>query len=150
MGRPLVLLLLVLLAGCASPSGSAPALSSVPKSSSAPAQVSCQPYGYAPVLITFGYAAGPTTSAAAEQTAVAMLRACAATPDESSVTVTITDLTSSVKAGSGGPMSPNAGQPVWAVQIDTTESVKGGAAYSAHYWIEVNQSTGVPTLIAYG
>ena len=63
---------------------------------------------------------------------------------------TITDLTSSVKAATGGPTSPNAGQPVWEVQIDTMESIKGGAAYPAHYWIEVNQATGVPTLTGYG
>jgi hypothetical protein len=124
-------------------------MSSMPELSSAPTQVSCQPYGYSPVLITFAYATGPTTATAAEQAAVAMLRSCAATPDESLVTVTITDLTSSVKAGTGGPMSPNAGQPVWQVQIDTMEGVKGGA-YPAHYLVEVNQATGVPTLIAYG
>jgi hypothetical protein len=43
----------------------------------------------------------------------------------------------------------NAGQAVWLVQIDTTECVKGGA-YPGHYLVEVNQATGVPTLVAYG
>jgi hypothetical protein len=78
-----------------------------------------------------------------------MMRACAATPDGSSVSVTITDLTSSVKEDTGGPMSPNAGQDVWRVQIDTMQDA-GGAPYPAHYLVEVNQATGVPTLIAYG
>jgi len=117
--------------------------------SSVPAQISCQPYGYSPVLITFAYTAGPATATAAEQTAVDMLRSCAATPDENGMTITITDLTSSVKAATGGPMSPSAGEPVWEVQIDTTEAAKG-EPYPAHYWVEVNQATGVPTLIAYG
>lgn len=137
MRRYYLLLPLALVAGCASPMGSAPA------------QVSCQPHGYSPAPITFAYPTGATTAASAEQTAVAMMRACSATPDEASVTVTITNLTSSVKEDTGGPMSPNAGQAVWLVQIDTTEAVKGGT-YPAHYWVEVNQATGVPTLIAYG
>lgn len=150
MRRHLVLLPLVLLAGCASTPGDAPTASPVPVSSPTPAQVSCQPFGYAPVLVPFAYVIGPTTSAAAEQTAVAMLRACAGTPDESGVTVTIEQLTSGVQGGTGGPKSPNASQAVWTVEIDTMESTKGGEPWPAHYWIEVNQATGVPTLIAYG
>lgn len=137
MRRDYLLLPLALVAGCASPLGPAPA------------QVSCQPYGYSPAPITLAYPNGPTTAASAEQTAVAMMRACSATPDEASVTVTITDLASNVKGGTGEPSGPNAGQAVWLVQIDTTEAVKGGA-YPAHYWVEVNQATGVPTLVAYG
>ncbi len=137
MGLFRLLIPLVLLAGCASPAATGRA------------QVSCQPYGYSPVPIEFSFAPGPATAASAEQAAVALIRSCAATPDGSSITVTITDLTSSVKDGTGEPTGPNAGQAVWLVQIDTTEAAKG-EPYPAHYWVEVNQSTGVPTLVAYG
>ncbi len=132
-----LLLPLALLAGCAN------------TASPRPAQVSCQPYGYSPAPITFSFASGPMSAGSAEQTAVALIRSCAATPDASSITVTITDLTSSVKEGTGEPRGPNAGQPVWLVQIDAREAVRGGT-YPAHYWVEVNQATGVPTLVAYG
>ncbi len=128
---------LTLLAGCASPS------------TPGPAQVSCQPYGDSPVPITFDFAHGAATAASAEETAVALIRSCAATPDASSLTITITDLTSSVTGSTGEPTGPNAGQAVWLVQIDTTETVAGGT-YQAHYLVEVNQGTGVPTLVAYG
>lgn len=150
MRRCMLPLLLALLSGCAGPQNSTPTTGSSPGVPAAPAKVSCQPFGYEPVLITFAYPIGPTTEKGAEQTAVGMLRACAATPDESGISVTIRDLTSGVKAATGGPKSPNAGQPVWEVKIDTMESIKGGAAHSAHYWIEVNQATGIPTMIAYG
>ena len=89
MRRSYLLLPLALVAGCASPMRSASPIDS------APPQVSCQRYGYSPAPITFAYPTGPRTAASAEQTAVAMMRACAAT-------------------------------------------------------VEVNQATGVPTLIAYG
>lgn len=150
MSRSLVLLVVLVLAGCAGPQIAAPATSPNSGAPATPANVSCQPFGYEPVLVTFAYPTGPTTSEVGEQTAVGMLRACASTPDASGVSVTITSLTSSVSGGTGGPKSPNAGEPVWEVKIDTMESVKGGDPYPAHYWIEVNQATGVPTLIAYG
>ena len=132
-----LLLPLTLLAGCAS------------TSNTGPPHVSCQPYGYNPVPITFSFAPGPATAASAEQTAVALIRSCAATPDASSITITITHLTSNVKDGTGVPGRPNAGQAVWLVQIDTTETVNGGP-YQAHYLVEVNEATGVPTLVANG
>jgi len=132
-----LLLPVTLLAGCAN------------TTSAGPAQISCQPYGYSPVPIALTFAPGPATAASAEQTAVALIRSCAATPDSSWITITITDLASNVKGGTGERSGPNAGQPVWLVQIDTTEAVKGGT-YPAHYWVEVNQATGVPTLVAYG
>ena len=132
-----LLLQLTLVAGCAN------------TTSPGPAQVSCQPYGYSPVPIALSFAPGPATAASAEQTAVALIRSCAATPDSSSITITIADLTSNVKGGTGEPSGPNAGKAVWLVQIDTTEAVKGGT-YPAHYLVEVNQATGVPTLVAYG
>jgi hypothetical protein len=132
-----LLLPLTLLAGCAN------------TANTGPVQVSCQPYGYNPVPIAFSFAAGLATAASAEQTAVALIRSCAATPDASSITITITDLTSNVRDGTGEPGGPSAGQAVWLVQIDTTEAVKG-VPYQAHYLVEVNQATGVPTLVAYG
>ena len=131
-----LLLPLTLLAGCAN------------TTSSGPAQLSCQPYGSSPVPIALSFAPGPATAASAEQTAVALIRSCAATPDSSSIDQ-IASLASNVKGGTGEPSGPNAGQAVWLVQIDTTEAVKGGT-YQAHYWVEVNQATGVPTLVAYG
>lgn len=137
MGLLRLLLPLALLAGCAN------------TTSPGPTQVSCQPYAYTPAPIAFSFAPGQVTAASAEQTAVSLIRACAATPDSSSITITITNLTSNVKNGTGEPTGPNAGQAVWVVQIDTTEAVKGGT-YEAHYWVEVNQATGVPTLVAYG
>ena len=148
--RPLVLLLVMTLAGCASPQSATPTTGPGSGAPAVSGRVSCQPFGYEPVLITFAYPAGPATAEVGGQTAVGMLRACASTPDESGVSATITKLTSSVSAGTGGPQSPNAGQSVWVVEIDTLESIRGGDAYPAHYWIEVNQATGVPTLIAYG
>ena len=54
-----------------------------------------------------------------------------------------------MKGGTGEPSGPNSGRAVWLVQVDTTEAVKGGT-YQAHYWIEVNEASGVPTLVAYG
>ena len=132
-----LLLPLALLAGCAT------------TTSPGPAQVSCQPYGYSPVPIALPVVPGPMTAASAEQTAVTLIRSCAATPESSSITITITDLTSTVNDGTGEPTGPNAGQAVWQVQIDATEAVKSGT-YKAHYLVEVNQATGVPTLVAYG
>jgi hypothetical protein len=58
-------------------------------------------------------------------------------------------MASSVRDGIGEPRGPNAGRPVWAVQVDTTETVRD-PSWQAHYWIEVNKATGVPTLTAYG
>ena len=133
-----LLLLLTLLAGCAN------------TTSAGPAQVSCQPYGYSPAPITFSFEPGTATAATAQQTAVALIRSCAATPDSSSITITITDLASTVKDGTGEPPGPNSGQAVWLVQIDTTEKTPNGGAYTAHYLVEVSQSTGIPTLVAYG
>ena len=112
-----LLLLLTLLAGCAN------------TTSPGPTQVSCQPYGSSPVPITLSFAPRPATAASAEQTAVALIRSCAATPDSASITITIIDLTSNVKGGTGGPSGPNSGEAVWLVQIDTTEAeVKGGTS----------------------
>lgn len=132
MRLSLILLPVALLTGCAGPASPAPGV------------VSCQPYGYSPAPIAFTFAPGPVTSSSAEQTAVALFRSCGASAPAS----TISDLRSSVSSATGGP-GPNAGQPVWLVQIDAT-STDPGASYGSHYLVEVNQATGVPTLIAYG
>jgi hypothetical protein len=129
-----LLLPLSLLAGCAS------------TTSPGPAQVSCLPDGYSPAPITFSFAPGPATAASAEQTAIALIRSCHATLDSSS----ITNLTSNVEEGTGRRKGPNSGQAVWLVEIDMTRTLNGGATGHQYYWVEVNQSTGVPTLVAYG
>jgi hypothetical protein len=123
---------MALLLGCTSgPSGS-------------PVAISCQPYGYTPAPISLSFPPGPVTASAAEQTAVALFRSC---QGPSSVTA----LTSSSKASTGLKTGPNAGQAVWLVQVDATiTEASPGASYGSHFLIEVNQTTGVPTVIAYG
>ena len=107
--------------------------------------ISCQPAGYTPAPISLSFAPGPVTSVVAQQTAVALFRACMLP------TTTITELTSDSVAATGSPRSPNAGQPVWRVQVDATVSEPSqGAVYRSHFWIEVLQATGAPTVIAYG
>jgi hypothetical protein len=107
--------------------------------------ISCQPFGYTPAPIAFSFASGPVTSSAAEQTAVALFRACVLP------TSTITELMSSSVAATGTPTGPNAGQPVWRVQVDATVNEPSpGGVYQSHFWIEVSQATGVPTVVAYG
>ena len=106
--------------------------------------ISCQPYGYTPAPVAFSFPPGPVTSAAAEQTAVALIRTC---QDDGA---TILDLTSSPESATGQPSGPNGGQPVWRVRVDATIRDPSGAGYQSHWWIEVNQATGIPTLVAYG
>ena len=148
---PAVGRLVILVAGLVVACGG-PAVSENPTTAVDPrvsAVVSCQPFGSPDVPITVTFASGPVTAEVAQATAIAMLRSCAATPDENGVTVTIAELSSSVKAGVGGRMSPNAGQPVWVVDLDTTEGVKADQ-WHAYYSIEVNMATGLPTLMAIG
>ncbi len=109
-----------------------------------PAAISCQPYGRTPAPIAFSYAPGPVTSAVAEQTAVALFRSCF-------VGATLTDLTSSSTSTTGMRDGPNQGQVVWLVQVDATVNEPSpGQPYQSHFLIEVNQTTGVPTVVAYG
>lgn len=109
-----------------------------------PVAISCQPYGYTPAPIAFSFPPGPVTSSAAEETAVALFRSC---QGPSSVTA----LTSSSKATTGIKTGPNTGQAVWLVQVDSTITEPSpGASYQSHFLIEVNQATGVPTVIGYG
>jgi hypothetical protein len=126
MRRLGLLPLLVLLVGCASPASP----SQMP--------VSCQPIDSSPRPIAFSFAPGNVTSSVAEQTAAALFRACQ-NPGS------VTDLTSSSKATTGVKLGPNAGQAVWLVQVDAT--VAGAASVRVAYLIEVNQATGVPTII---
>ena len=106
--------------------------------------VSCQPFGYTPAPIAFSFAPGSVDASRAEETAVALYRACHGSAG------TVSNLTSSTSSATGSFGGPNAGQSVWQVQVSATVTDPSGATYQSHYWIEVNQSTGVPTLIAYG
>jgi hypothetical protein len=132
MRRLWVLLPIALLLGCTSaPNGSAVA-------------ISCQPYGYTSAPIAFSFPPGPVASSVAEQTAVALFRSC---HEPSSITA----LTSSNKASTGIKVGPNAEQAVWLVQVDATITEPSpGSSYQSHFLIEVNQTTGVPTVVAYG
>jgi hypothetical protein len=39
---------------------------------------------------------------------------------------------------------------VWIVKVQATVPTPPEGSYESHFWIEVNQAPGVPTLIAYG
>jgi hypothetical protein len=126
-------MVVVALLGCATPL------------SPASGPTSCQPLGYSPAPVPFSFPPGPVSSATAEQTAVALFRACEL-PN-------VTELTSNAVAATGTSGGPNAGRPVWRVQVDATVTPSDqspGEGYRSHFLIEVNQATGVPTLIAYG
>lgn len=132
MRRIWVLLPLAILLGCSS---TPPAPTAV--------TISCQPYGYTPQPIPFSFAPGPVTSAMAEQTALAFVGSCM-----QPYTISATVIS---KAATGQPSGPNAGQPVWLVQIDgPVTNASPPLGYELHYMIEVNQATGFPTLVAYG
>jgi len=125
-------MLLAVSAGCASP---------------VQAMISCQPYGYTPVPVSFSFTPGPVSSMAAEQTALALHRACSAPAASGEPTSAIVDITTSSRAAMGNPSGPNAGQQVWLVQIDAT--LRDQPAQT-HSWTEVNQASGAPTIIALG
>jgi hypothetical protein len=111
----------------------------------APGTASCQPFGYPPAQVPFPVEPGPVTSEAAEERAVALFRACA---QPGSV---IAELTSGSEAASGITAGPNDGQSVWRVQVDAMVTEPShGATYRSHFIIEVNQATGIPTVVAYG
>lgn len=109
--------------------------------------ISCQPFGYAPVPVSFSFTPGPVTASAAEQTAVALFRACSAPSASGQPTALVTNIVVTSNAAIGEPSGPNAGQPVWRVQIDVTLFGETAHSYS---WTEVNQATGVPTIVALG
>ena len=105
-----------------------------------PGAISCQPLGFTPAPVHFSFAPGPVTSTIAEQTAIALVRSCG------SPAYPITELTSKSEAATGARGGPNLEQPVWRVQVDST--ISNGS--QLHFLIEVNQATGVPTLVGYG
>jgi len=112
--------------------------------SSAGEASSCQPLGHSPSPIAFTFVPGPVSAAVAENISAALYRACQ-DPNK-----TIKDLTSTSHEGSGSPSGPNAGQPVWLVQVDAQVVESSGASYGSHFLIEVNQATGAPTVISNG
>jgi hypothetical protein len=106
--------------------------------------VSCQPVGYSPAPIPLSFAAGPVSSSAAEATATYYVQQCAAP-------MVIAKVTATSKAAVGLPSGPNAGQTVWLVQVDGMEGDgSSGGTYAVHFLIEVNESSGAPTLIGLG
>ena len=105
---------------------------------------SCQPFGYTPAPIAFSFTSGAVDASAAESTAVTLYRACHGSGGR------VDDITASTGAAVGSPGGPNAGQQVWRVQVSGAVTDPSGARYMSHYLVEVNQSTGVPTLMAYG
>ncbi len=135
--RTLCLLIpLLLLSGCQSTPGLAPG------------QVSCQPVGMSPAPITFSFAPGASTAASAQQTAVAMIRACGSTPlDAGPGTMDPDTLTATVEEGKGELPGPNSGRDVWLVRIDAR--TKDGIG-QMHYLVEVSKETGAPTLVGIG
>lgn len=132
MRRLLLLVPLVGLLSCMSPA------------SPTPVAISCQPSGASPAPAAFSVIPAPATAAAAEQTAIAMVRAC-------ELPKTVTDLSSSSKPATGVQQGPNGGQAIWLVQVDVTVvEASPGATYQAHFLVEVNQASGVPTIVGQG
>jgi hypothetical protein len=139
-----------MLVGCTSiptPSESLPVPSLPVVPTPVVAQISCQPFGYPPAPVDFTFTPGPITAAGAEQVALDLFDACAADTQNGAPTAAITTIDSDVQSDTGGPNGPNAGQPVWMVQIDVT--LKDNPAQH-HSWTEVNQATGVPTIMGLG
>lgn len=115
------------------------------KGSRSPTALSCQPYGSTPAPVAVSIGLGPVTAALAEETGVALFRACQL---PSSV---ISDLTSGSRAATGMARGPNDGLAVWLVQVDATITEPSpGGRYQSHFLIEVNQATGMPTIVGQG
>ena len=108
-----------------------------------PTAISCQPYGYTPAPVDLSIARGPVTAAQAEETALALFRACS-DPQSAIERVDV-----AAEPGTGVRVGPNAGQAVWLVRVDATVAA-GGSSYGSHVLIEVNQATGVPTVVGQG
>jgi hypothetical protein len=106
--------------------------------------ISCQPYGYSPAPASLSVYPGPKTQTEAVSIATDFYTAC---EDPSKK---IDNLSTSATWETGSPTGPNAGQRVWDVKVDAEITEPSGASYGSHFWIEVNASTGIPTLIAYG
>jgi len=138
--RSWLVLPLAVLVGCASPPSASPPIAS--PGETGPVAISCQPLGYTPAPIAISFEPGPVTAAEAEETAVALFRACQLP--------TIIDVRARNEAAAGVRTGPNDGQPVWLVEVEATVPTPPTGSYQSHFLIEVNQATGVPTLIAYG
>jgi hypothetical protein len=113
------------------------------------ASISCQPYGWSPAPVPVAFAVGPVDSNQAEQRAVALFNACSVRSSGEPV-ATIRSVTSTVEPRLGSLGGPNAGQDVWVVQIDATVTEATGGSYQTHVYIEVNTTTGVPTVVGIG
>jgi hypothetical protein len=111
------------------------------------AEISCQPLGYPEALVHFSFISGPIDQAGAEARARALSDACAAPQESGGPTAHVATTTVTSKADTGGLGGPNRGQAVWAVQIDL--EIADSPAHS-YMRIEVNQRTGVPTVMALG
>lgn len=148
MGRWLSLPVLALItAACISPPPPSPTLGTpIAVATQFVGPFSCQPFGYPVAPVNFSLTPGPVTSSGAEQMALALFRACAADTN-GQPTAAIADIATEVEAATGQPSGPNAGQPVWRVRIDVT--LQGNPA-QVHSWTEVNQATGVPTIVGLG
>lgn len=131
-GPLLMVVALLLVAGCGA-RGLVPA-----------GTISCQPSGATPAPVPFTFTVGPVGESAAAATAVGLFRACALP------TATINDLSARTAPVSGVRGGPNEGQSVWSVQVDATITEPGGTRYLSHFLIEVNQVTGVPTVMGMG
>ena len=134
MRRAPFLVAVVWLAGCAGANASP-----------TPPTLSCQPYGATPEPVAIPYAPGPVTQAVAEQSATTLFRACVSRGG------TLTGVMAGSVTSTGMRQGPNQVQPVWLVQVDATvNEPPPGASYQAHFLIEVNQATGVPTIVGQG
>lgn len=82
----------------------------------------------------------------AEAIGIALFRACSGPP------ALVKDVTVSTRAASGMRLGPNAGQPVWLVQIQARVTINASpyAFYTSAFLIEVNAATGAATVIGQG
>lgn len=139
----IAVVLLAALVGCStstSPSGS-PSGANNPTSDA----ISCQPSAFSPAPVAFSFAPGPVTSSVAEQTAVALLGTCEASGGKA-----ISDVKKSSAEATGRRTGPNDGQSVWLVHIDATVNETAGGFYHLYWLVEVNESSGVPTVVDNG
>lgn len=115
------------------------------QASDSPTALSCQPYGSASKAVAVSIRLGPVTASVAQETGVALFRACQLP------TSMISDLTSDSRAATGMARGPNDGSVVWLVQVDATITEPSpGGRYQSHFLIEVNQATGMPTIVGQG
>jgi hypothetical protein len=147
LGRPVIAMCMALASVTGGCGGSgdrsvAPA-SNVPISSST--SNACQPVAEATLAPLPNGSVIAVSQAAAEEIGAALFRACHLPSD------TVSELVTSSESTTGTPRGPNAGQGVWLVEVDAQISEPSpGAAYASHFLIEVNQATGIPTIVGLG